>query len=71
VQVSDHDKKTSGYTYYDPARKKLVGDHWGATVPSSRSLAPDSEENLERMYGTQWKHTVPDVPYRYYLNPKP
>ena len=39
-------------------------------VPSSRSLAPDSEENLERIYGTQWKHTVPDLPYRY-LNPKP
>ena len=39
-------------------------------LPPVRSLAPDSEENLERMYGTQWKHTVPDVPYRY-LNPKP
>lgn len=64
-QVLDHDKTTSGYTYYDAHKKKLVGDHWGATVPSQRALAPDDEENLRRLYGTEWKHSVPDVPYRY------
>jgi len=64
-QVLDHDKTSSGYTYYNPATQHLVGDHWGATAPSDRSLPPDSEENLRRLYGSEWRHTVPDVPYRY------
>ena len=31
---------------------------------SARSLNPDSEENLSRMYGPMWRHTLPDAPYR-------
>ena len=39
-KVLAHEKTTSGVTYYNPVTKKLEGDHWGATKPSDRALAP-------------------------------
>ncbi|EKX43599.1 hypothetical protein GUITHDRAFT_110402 [Guillardia theta CCMP2712] len=47
--AASHDKETSGITYHD---------HFA-------HLDPASEENMRTMYGSEWKYTNPDVPYRY------
>ncbi|MGB1591493.1 MAG: hypothetical protein ACPIOQ_01985 [Promethearchaeia archaeon] len=57
-KAEDQDKTSSGLTYYDPHSHTYVGDHWGATKPSSRALSPGDPENLKRLYGSEWKHTV-------------
>ena len=42
----------------------FVADTYAYGRESERSLNPDSEENLSRMYGPMWRHTLPDAPYR-------